>query len=403
MIINCENIRTLPYANKLKIVAGKKGMGRIIKWVHFMENPGYIRWLKGGELILITGILIKDDINILYKLIKDLNSKNIAGLVINIGPYISSTPQNIIELADYLDFPIFELPFEVRLIDISQSICKAIFMNKMEQESMNSFIRSIILGDLNYNEDEANKSKFYKYNPGKTYCSMVISIDNFISFVKQDGVWNEDLETKTRQQIEQIIFNIMNKLNKKSINIIENTFVIIIFPVEKDEKDKIDSIAEDILSNINLKVGELEIGIGIGSFWTKLEELKDSVNKAQNALKILGGGKNKICNYKDMGMYRLLFDLDKKDEMKRLLEEILGELIEYDNKNSTSLVETLQVYINENCNLIQSAEELFIHKNTLKYRIKRIEEILNCNLRNMEHLFKFDMAFKIKNFLTCIK
>ncbi|BAH07811.1 PucR family transcriptional regulator [Clostridium kluyveri] len=403
MIIDCENIRALPYANKLKVVAGKRGMGRIIKWVHFMENPGYIRWLKGGELILITGILIKDDINILYKLIEDLNSKNIAGLVINVGPYIPSTPKNIIELADHLDFPIFELPFEVRLIDISQSICKAIFMNKMEQESMNSFIKNIIFGDLNYDEDEVNKSKFYKYNPGKTYCSMVLYVDNFISFVKQGGVWNEELETRTRQQIEEIIVNIMNRLNKKSINIIEDTFIVIMFPVEKYERDKINSIAEEILSNINSKIEELKISIGIGSFWTRLEELKDSVNKAQNALKILGGNKNKVCSYKDMGMYRLLFDMSKKDEMKRLLREILGELMEYDSKNSTSLVETLKVYINENCNLIHTAEELFIHKNTLKYRIKRIEEILNCNLRNMEHLFRFDMAFKIKNFLSCMK
>ncbi|MFL0194374.1 PucR family transcriptional regulator [Clostridium sp. WILCCON 0269] len=403
MTINCENIRTLPYANKLKIVAGKKGMERSIKWVHFMENPGYIRWLKGGELILITGILIKDNEDTLYKLIQDLNSKNIAGLVINVGPYISSTPKKIIELADLLNFPIFELPFQVRLIDISQSICKAIFMDKMEQESMNSFMRSVIFGDSNYDQDEVNKAKFYKYNPNKTYCSMVISMDNFVNIVKHEGIWNEDMEFRTRQQLEQIIINIMHKLNKKYISITEDTFVIVMFPVEDDEKDKINLIAEEILDNVNLKIKGLKISIGIGSCWKQLKDLRGSVDKAQNALKVLKVSKNKICNYKDIGMYRLLFQMDKEDEMKELCEEILGELIRYDNKNSTSLVETLEVYMDENCNLVQAADELFIHKNTLKYRIKRIEEISNCDLRNIDHLFSFNIAFKIRKFLACIK
>ena len=81
---------------------------------------------------MITGVAIRDDISSLPQFIRDLYSKNIAGLVINIGPYIKKTPVEVIELADSLDFPVFELPFEVGLIDISQSICKAIFMNKLE-------------------------------------------------------------------------------------------------------------------------------------------------------------------------------------------------------------------------------------------------------------------------------
>ncbi|WP_249175354.1 PucR family transcriptional regulator ligand-binding domain-containing protein [Clostridium tyrobutyricum] len=164
MIINCGNIKTLDYADKLKLVAGKNGLDRVIKWVHFMENPEYINWLKGGELILITGVLMDIDINTLLNLITDLNLKNASGLVINIGPYIEKTPSKAIKLADSLDFPIFELPFEFRLIDISQSICKAIFMNRIEQESMNSFMKNILSGDLECNEETINRAMFYGYN-----------------------------------------------------------------------------------------------------------------------------------------------------------------------------------------------------------------------------------------------
>ena len=60
MKVTCRSILTLPYANQLKPVAGKEGMDHVISWVYYMEEPHYIEWLKGGELVLITGLVTKE-------------------------------------------------------------------------------------------------------------------------------------------------------------------------------------------------------------------------------------------------------------------------------------------------------------------------------------------------------
>ncbi|MEY8001341.1 PucR family transcriptional regulator [Clostridium sp. Mt-5] len=402
MIVNCGNVNTLPYADKLKLKAGKNGLDRIIKWVHYMENPEYIAWLKGGELILTTCVLMKDVTSELLKLVKDLNSRKAAGLVVNVGPYIHETPKEVIDAANFLGFPIFELPFEVRFIDISQSICKTIFMGKLQQESMNSFMKNIIHGDIPCSEEIINRAVFYGYDPDKVYCTFVIYVDNFTKLVVKNKIWDEEVAFGVMQQISQVIINTMNCYDKNIIRVIENNSIIVMFLVDKANEDMVNSMAQDIVNSMFHKLKHIKISIGIGGFWQRLKDLKYSVNKAEKALKILKIFKSNICSYDEIGIYRLLFQIGKKDGMEIFYHEILGKLIDYDTKNSTKLVETLKTYIDENCNLIKTAKLLFIHKNTLKYRIKRIEEISNCDLKDMHVLLNFDMAFKVKNFITCI-
>ncbi len=402
MIITCNNILTLPHLEKMKVVAGRGGLDRIISWVHVMENPEHSAWLKGGELLLISGINIKGDLKSLLHLIKDINSRNLAGVVINVGPYIQSIPKEVIELADSLDFPVFELPFEVKFIDVSQSVCRAIFMSKIEQESMDSFIEDIIYRDLTFTDDILNRAILYGYNPEKSYCSFIISIDNFATFIKNNKIIDEEKILQIKQRVQHVVVDIMNKWNKKTIHTVRRESVILIFPINK--KENVNSIAEEIGNNIRCKIQGITVNIGIGRPQRQLKDFRKSVYEAQKALKILKAceKKDSISNYVDMGIYRLFFEMNKQEEMKELYYETLGKLVNYDLKNSTNLVDTLEAYIEEGGNLINTSNRLFIHKNTVKYRVKRIEEITGCDLRNIKHLFDFNIALKIGKFLKSI-
>ncbi|WP_242851437.1 PucR family transcriptional regulator ligand-binding domain-containing protein [Clostridium sp. DMHC 10] len=124
MVVTCGNMLKLPSLEKMKVVAGEKGLNRIIRWVHVMEYPEYSKWLNGGELILFSGVSIENDVDKFINFVRDINSKNVSGLAVNIGPYIKKTPKEVIELANSLGFPIFEFPFQMKFIDVSQSICK---------------------------------------------------------------------------------------------------------------------------------------------------------------------------------------------------------------------------------------------------------------------------------------
>lgn len=406
MLITCNTILKLHHLEKMKLVAGKGGMNKVIRWVHVVENPEVSERVKGGELLFITGLVIKDDVNILMKLVKDLIDRDLSGLVINTGPYITETPKEVRELADKFHFPIFELPFEVKLIDVTQSISRAIFMNKIERQSVDSFMKEIIFGESVFTDEILDRASFYGYNANKKYCSFVVDIDDFRNFIKDKNINDEETIMEIKQNVEQIILSVMNKRSKKVLNVMQRDSIILMVPLsEKDIKGNLSlDIAKDIVKTVETKLNNLTVSVGIGDTWNSLKDFKKSVNQAQKALKIMKiyGEKNNIKTYSKLGIYRIFFEANNHEEMKQIYYETLGKLIEYDDKNESNLIKTLETYVDEGGNLGRAAEKLFIHRNTMKYRMTRMEEILKCNLKDINELFEFVEAIKIGRFLNYI-
>lgn len=108
--------------------------------------------------------------------------------------------------------------------------------------------------------------------------------------------------------------------------------------------------------------------------------------------------KSNICYYNDLGILRFFMErngnLDKGFlfEMKK---KYINPLREYDIKNKTRLEETLYCLIECNYSKIAAERKLFIHKNTLRARLIKIEQILNCDLNNSEDMFNIQLAIKI--------
>lgn len=403
MVVTCGNMLDLPYLEKMKVVAGEKGLNRIIRWVHVMEYPEYSKWLNGGELILFSGAAIENNLDKFLEFIKDINSRNVSGLAISIGPYVKKTPSEVVALANTLQFPIFEFPFEVKFIDVSQSICKAIFENKIEQQSRENFMRDIILRGSTFSEDVLDRAISYGYDPNENYYSFVISLDNLNELTIKNGAHSTEKMVQVKQKVEQVVINTLSQKRKNSIQITEDSSIILMVPEGNNDlyKNSIVGIGEELVRSINAEVKKLDVNIGIGGLWNKLSEFKNSVNNARRVLKTLKskGLVNCVECYENIGIYKLFFEINNKDEMQKFYLNKLKALVEYDKKNSTELVETLEVYIEEDRNLNKTSEKLFIHKNTLKYRIKRIEDISKCDLKNINEVFDFYISFKIAKFL----
>lgn len=403
MVVTCGNMLNLPSLEKMKVVAGEKGLNRIIRWVHVMEYPEYSKWLNGGELILFSGVSIENDVDKFINFVRDINSKNVSGLAVNIGPYIKKTPKEVIELANSLGFPIFEFPFQMKFIDVSQSICKAIFMNKIEQQSRDNFMKDIILRGVVFTEEILERAISYGYNPDEKYYSFVINLENFNELTIRDGVHNGEKMLQIKQHVEQIVMSVLNKRGKKPIQITEDSSIILMVPEGNNNsyENSVEEIGEEIIENINVAIDKLTVNIGIGGLWNELKDFKKSVGDAHRVLRLLksNGLKNAVRYYENVGVYKLFFEINNQSEMEKFYLNSLKNLMEYDNKNATELIETLEAYIDEGGNLNRTSEKLFIHKNTLKYRIKRIEDISKCDLKDVNELFDFYISFKIEKFL----
>jgi len=404
MFVTCEEMVKLPHLEKIKLVAGSGGIKRIITWAHVTELDDVSDWVKGGELLFITGVLIKNDTNALIKLVNDIEAKNLSGLVINVGPYIKKTPKEVIDLANSINFPIFELPFEVKLIDVIQSICREIFNAKLKEESMSGFMNEVIFGNEKITTGTINKAVIYGYNSKKCYHSLVVDIDDFKVYIKKNNIIEEREIEELKTHVQHLIDSIMFKHNKKALYMIQSDSFINLVPMYKgkNNRDEIIHIAKEIKLLINERIKGLTVSIGLGGGTTEIKYFSKIVFSAQKALDI-SKRNNKIdyvSDYKKTGVYRLFFDINNYDEMRNLYEETLYKLEKYDTKNSSNLLETLEMYLEKHRNIGLSAEFLYIHRNTMKYRINRIEEILGCDLKDDNIIFQITLCIKIKKFLN---
>ncbi len=136
---------------------------------------------------------------------------------------------------------------------------------------------------------------------------------------------------------------------------------------------------------------------GIGRIATHVQGIPQSFREAQRAVEIGRRlfGEGKIHSFARLGIYRLLFYLDGQSELTAFYQETLGPLLEYDARHDGTYIKTLESYFHYNGNLSQTARTMHFHRNSLIYRLERIEEILGRSLEDAELRLSLQIALKI--------
>jgi len=136
---------------------------------------------------------------------------------------------------------------------------------------------------------------------------------------------------------------------------------------------------------------------GIGRMAANVQGIPQSFREAQRAIEIGRRlfGEGKIHSFARLGIYRLLFYLDGQSELTNFYQEMLGPLLEYDARHDGTYVKTLECYFQYNGNLSQTARTMHFHRNSLIYRLERIEEILGRSLEDAELRLSLQIALKI--------
>lgn len=98
----------------------------------------------------------------------------------------------------------------------------------------------------------------------------------------------------------------------------------------------------------------------------------------------------------DLGIYRLLYPLWQSDELASFSDEVLGGLLAYDEKRGGGLVQTLEAYLDLGGGMQEIADRLFIHRNSLIYRLRRIEELTGRMLADPHDRLLLHLALKVR-------
>src|SRR5699024_333229 len=95
------------------------------------------------------------------------------------------------------------------------------------------------------------------------------------------------------------------------------------------------------------------------------------------------GSKLFVLNFSELGIERIIFSNNPENEINHLKSEVLQEVIDYDNERNSDLILTLQTYLKHNGNIHSTAKSLFVHKNTVRYRLNIIEKLTGLDLSNL--------------------
>lgn len=137
---------------------------------------------------------------------------------------------------------------------------------------------------------------------------------------------------------------------------------------------------------------------GVGRSVADVLEWKDSYREATQALSMATRlREQRPLHFGDLTVYRLLFQLEGNPELEAFCKEMLGPLLDY--AGSGDLLVTLEAFCERLGNLSQTAEKLFIHRNTLLYRMERIAQLTGHDMNNPDTRLAVHLALKVRKML----
>lgn len=406
MSILVKDILKLKSLKEMKLVGGSIGIEKCIEWIYVsecLEDPlEGIKWLQGGEIVIITGVGIKSNISVLTKLIEGISEKNGAALIVNIGKYIKEIPKETIEMANKLQIPLFTLPWEVRLVEVSKEISNTIILARIEEKFMNDFLNNILFGQIDLGVNIKDKANYFGYNLQGKCCICIIQVNGFKEFSKSKDLYDEISISKIKLTLRKLVQDILERYSLKVPIINNDGEIIFLNRSEENSMNRLNKALKEIQEIIINRMTGISVNVGIGNGYEDLHLMKDSFNEAKMVIESLKceGANQVIRKYDDIGIYSLIFSIDNKKILENYCKQVIGPITEKPKKNKeVSLIEILDIYLTENCNVTVAAEKLYLHRNTLTYRIKKIEQLLNCNLHNFEDCLRIKMALYIKKTL----
>ena len=114
-----------------KVVAGNDGLDREVGWVHVAGVPDAPNWVNGGELVLTTMINLPTDPAEQEQYIQAMADKGVAGLALAVGRYVDRAPENLRAIAEINHFPLIEIPYQARFVDIARATNERIAQKNM--------------------------------------------------------------------------------------------------------------------------------------------------------------------------------------------------------------------------------------------------------------------------------
>jgi len=149
MSLSVHDVLLLPGLQAMRLRAGRAGEHHTVRWPYVAENASITEWVRGGELVFVTGINQPRDEANLRQLVQEAHARGCAGLVVLTGPlFIHGIPDSVLAEADRLAVPLIEQPYDLPMVVVTEAIGSALVQAQWLGSSRQQLIEQLLDASL---------------------------------------------------------------------------------------------------------------------------------------------------------------------------------------------------------------------------------------------------------------
>lgn len=421
-MLRCKDLKSLPSLGRLRYLTGTRGLENPIRWIYTPEDDDFTDWVHGGELLIVSGAASHRPAFNLSRVLREAVRLNLAGAILLFGEhYIEEIPQAIIEAAARKDFPLMTIPWDTPLVDIEESIARAIVLSDRapQQESL---LALALAGRVSAQEFAARAaSAGYPVHAPQVLCAF--------SFLPENA-GGRAVEALT-QETAQALAAALSARSQPFLSCSSLNQIYLLFAVTEtagaaakagtaqraadaspsgarrqaaEAGDAPSARAEAVLAQLyslaHARIKREECCAG-ATLAPALGDIIILYHEARTALDIARGQHLHTAPYvyEHGGLAELIVGSSMTEHFRSFANGLLAPLVAQDARSHGRLMETLAAFVAANGNVLHAARELYIHRNTLKYRLRQIEKALGGSLDDPDLRLKLQLALYVRRLL----
>ncbi|NWF68705.1 MAG: helix-turn-helix domain-containing protein [Chloroflexi bacterium] len=268
-------------------------------------------------------------------------------------------------------------------------MAKAKAISDTEKRLRGTFLDRLLIGDVSQQEAIRQGERF-EHDMTQTHVAVVLR-------------WQGDKAPSLRR-LETLVNGVVSTEHSKALVWQrEREQEVLVFHAS-DPKDPIDTsmrLAQRFSSEIQRQYPNNKVAVGLGQPAREIGAWRGSYRDAVQALELAARLQTDTPLYiGDLGVYQLILSLADREKLLNFCERTLGALLEYDMRQHADLIKTLEAFFACHGNLSQTAEMLIVHRNTLLYRMNRINEIAEIDLNRPETRLALHLALTVRRLLA---
>ncbi|MEW5920837.1 MAG: helix-turn-helix domain-containing protein [Bacillota bacterium] len=260
------------------------------------------------------------------------------------------------------------------------------------------FLNDLLNGNYQSSGDMLRRASYLGYDFSRPHQVLYIETRQDDGNPDQQGE-NLHIPARMARSVFEIVNNFFkNRLPGSMVVNMKDEAIVVIAPYPQQKSfPKPEEVAVTLKDAVKELVPNINVLIGIGRVCNNVLEINNSYQEGHRSI-IIARKLNKedeVVRYDSLGVYKLLFAVRDGEVLQEYAGQLLKPILQYDREKNDILLQTLRNYLLCNCNNQKTADSLFIHLNTLKYRLQKIQDICGLDLNDPEERLNLQLALKV--------